>query len=298
MKTLEQLANEGELFYNFESEMVREQLYSIIVEAAEAARIGRQLVDVIPLNAGHALKMNIADDDAVSFRQTAEGAEFSTDVETYAQATITPNLWANLVVVSRTMQEDSNWDLVKRNIKRMGVRAGVKEDYIVFNALNDSTNGFPAASTTLSGSSVGHDYSSAGTELSIADLVGAAKLVRSNNMRPNVIAIHPEQLAELQQIDSFLEADKFGRREMHIKGTVGRIIGMDVLTSTTSWIEQTSTSYAWVLDNQEAGALIMRRPLTMRTFDLPSRDSLGVAASFRAEARCLKSDAGVRITVS
>lgn len=298
MKTLEQLASEGELFYSFETEMVKEQLYNIIKEAAEATRIGRSLVDVVPLNAGHALDVNTADENSIDFRKVAEGAQFPLDAESYTQLTVTPDLWANSVVISRTIQEDSNWDLVKRNIARMGRKAGTKEDYIIFTALADSTYGFPSASTTLSGSSVSHDYTSAGTELSIADIVGASKLVRSNNFTPNALAIHPEQLAELQQIDSFLEADKFGTREMHLKGTVGRLIGLDVLPSTTAWVEQTSSAYAWVMDTREAGILVVRRPLTMKTFEIPDRDSLGVAASFRANAQCLRSTAGARITIS
>lgn len=298
MKTLEQLASEGELFYSFETEVVKQQLYSIIKEAAEANRIGRGLVDVVPLNAGHALDVVTSDADSLTFRKTAEGAQFPLDAESYTKYTVTPDLWTNAVVVSRTMQEDSNWDLIKRNIRRMGIRAGIKEDYIIFTALANSTYGFPSASTTLSGSSVSHDYASAGTELSIADITGAAKLVRSNNFIPNALAIHPEQLAELQQIDSFLEADKFGTREMHIKGTVGRLIGLDVLTSTTAWVEQTSSAYAWVMDTNEAGVLVVRRPLTMKTFALEDRDSIGVATSFRANAQCLRSTAGVRITIS
>jgi len=290
MKSIEELADEGMLMYGTESELVKQQLYDIIKEASIEARIGRQLVDVISMKTGTTLDFILADKDSMEFRQVAEGAPIPTDVEAYTKIQVTPNKWADQLLISQEIQEDANWDVVKRNLRQVGREAGVREDFIVFTAFNDSTNGFS--------SQTGHGYTSAGTEISIADIAGAMKHIEEHDYVPNVLAVHPEQVSELRQIDTFVEADKVGSRITFEKGFVGKIFGMDTVISTTTWVNQTSSSYAWILDTREAGVLVVRRPLTMKTYEIPEKDALGVACSFRAEARCVRPQAGVRITVS
>jgi len=102
----------------------------------------------------------------------------------------------------------------------------------------------------------------------------------------------------LRQIDTFVEASKLGSREMLLTGQVGTIFGMKVFVTRNAYAGQTATEYAWVLDTNEAGVLVVRRPLTMRTYEIPERDSIGIACTFRAEARVLRPEAGCRITIS
>jgi len=68
---------------------------------------------------------------------------------------------------------------------------------------------------------------------------------------------------------------------------------MDVVTTST-----VGASTGYLLDTREAGVLVVRRPLTMKTYEIPERDSLGAALTFRAEARCLRPKAGCKLTVS
>ena len=292
-KSLEQLADEGELFYNMETELVKQQLYDVIKQASIEASVARQIVQVVPLRAGAALDFVLADKDSMEFRRVAEGARIPIDNEAYTKVTVTPVKWGNQIVVSKEIQEDANWDVVQRNLKQAGREAAVREDNIVFTALGDTTNGFSSATTN----STSHNYTSAGTEIGIADIVTGARLVRHNDYQPNTLILHPQQLGEIQQIDTFVEADKLGSQEMLLRGQVGKIYGLNVLVTTTAWVGGT-TQYAWVLDSKEAGVLVVRRPLTMKTYEIPERDAIGVAVTFREEARCLRAASGVRITVS
>lgn len=287
MKSIEELANEGMLLYDWESELVKQQLYDVIKEASIEARIGRQLVDVIPMKTGTTLDFILADKDSLEFRRVAEGALIPIDVEAYTKVSVTPKKWGTHVMVSREIQEDANWDVIKRNLRQVGREAGVREDFVIFEAFNDSTNGFPSE----------NNRTSAGTELSIADIVNGMYDVEENDYNPNVMVIHPKQVSELRQIDTFVEADKVGSRATFEKGFVGRIFGMDVVISRSCWFGG-STEYAWILDTREAGVLVLRRPLTMKTYEIPERDAIGVACTFRAEARAVRPKAGCRITIS
>jgi hypothetical protein len=290
MKTLQQLADEGELFYAFESELVKQQLFEVVRDASIENRIGRQLVDVINLKSGAALDIITADKDSMEFRRIAEGALIPVDTEAYTKATVTPAKWGNRVVISTELQEDANWDVMQRNLRQAGREAGVREDVIIFTAFNDATYGFP--------STTGQYGTSVGTEISVADIATMMYGPEAQDYNPNVLVLHPSQVKELRQIDTFVEADKVGSRVTFDKGFVGKIYGMDVVISRSAWVGQTSTEYAWCLDTTEAGVLVVRRPLTMKTYELPERDAVGVAVTFREEARVLRPQAGYRLTIS
>ena len=294
MKTLEQLASEGELFESFESELVKQQLHNIIKQAAVDERIGRNLINVINSKSGRNYDIPVADKGTMTFRKVGEGAMYPLDAESYTKKTAVINKWANRVVVSQEMKEDANYDVLKQQLMRMGLEAGVKEDYIIFSAFADSTYGFITATTN----STSHNYSTSGTELAIVDLVTARQLTSSNSMPADYLCIHPTQTAELQQIDAFVEADKTGNTATHMNGFQGKLFGMKVLESVTTWLEQSTTQYAWVLNSKYAGSLVMRRPLTTKTYEIPARDAVAIAASFRCGAICERPAAGVRITIS
>lgn len=290
MKTLEELADEGVLVTSFETELVKQQLYDQVMQASIENRIGRNLVKVMPLQAGSTLDFVQQDKDSLEFRRVSEGAEFPIDAESYTKVSITPVKWGNIVQVTRELQEDANWDVLRLNLDTIGREAGVREDIIIFTAFNDSTYGFPSVS--------GQYITSAGTELSIADIANGMKAVEANDYTPDALAIHPNQLSELRQIDTFVEAHKFGTREMLATGFVGNIFGLQVFNSRTTYLGA-STEYAWVVDRKApAGILVVKRPLTLKTYEKPERDSIAVACSFREEAKVIWAKAGCRIAIS
>jgi len=297
MNSLEKLASpgEGELMYSWETELVKQNLYNIIRDAMYARTVGRQLLDVIPVKAGHSMDFILEDKDSLKMRFVTEGATLTTDVESYTKRTITPVKYGCLVTVTQEIREDANWNVVARNLRRAGTQAALTEDYLVFNALNDGTYGVSTA-TSAAGNS--HAISSQGTEISIYDIAAMMKVIEEDDYVPNVLVIHPTQTAELRQIDTFVEADKVGSDITFQKGFVGKIFGMDVIRTTKAWVDQTSTQYAWCLDAPEVGVLLVRRPLTMRPFEIPERDVVAGAVTIREEAGVLRAAAGSRLTIS
>ena len=284
MEGLEQLADTGELMTNWESELVKQQLYNQVKDAAYAARVGRQLFDFIRLSAGSALDFVLEDKDSINFTRVGEGATLPVDVEAYTKVSVTPAKYGAQVIMSSEIREDANWDLVRRNLRRMGTMAGLKEDALIVAAMANGTTGFAATAN--------HAFNSTGTELDIVDIVTAVKRIKENDYYPNVMLIHPTQEAELNQIDTFVEADKVGSRATFEKGFCGRIFGLDVVTSSSC-----TENKVYILDSREAGVLVARRPLTMKAYDRPDRDSVAVAVTFREAARVLRSAAGCEITV-
>lgn len=284
MEGIEKLASHGALMRDWESEVIKQQLFAQIKDAAYAARVGRQLFDYVKLTAGSALDFDLEDKDSITFTKLGEGVTIPYDAEAYTKVTVTPAKYGATVMMSSEMKEDANWDLLRRNVRRMGTMAGLKEDALIVAAMADATYGFAATTN--------HAFNSSGTELDIVDIVTAVKRVKENDYYPNVMLIHPTQEAELNQIDTFVEADKVGSRATFERGFCGRIFGLDVITSSSCTEDK-----VYVLDSREAGVYVERRPLTMKAFEVPEKDSVAVAVTFRGAARVLRSAAGCEITV-
>jgi N4-gp56 family major capsid protein len=283
VKSLQELADSGVLFKSAESELVKENLFNIIKEASIAAPVGRQIVDVINMQYGSTLDFDLADKDSMKVRVVAEGAEIPLDAESYTKKSVTPSMYGVRVGITNRMIEDANWDLVQRNLREAGRRVGLKEDEIIFNALEDTTNGFPSENAVTS----------AGTELAIADIVSAMKEVENNDYVPNVMVLNPEQVSELRQIDTFVEADKVGDRRVFERGWVGKIYGLDTIITT-----QLDAASVLVMDKNEAGGLVVRRPLTVEKWKEPIRDLTQAVVTTRMAAVCFRPKAGAKITVS
>lgn len=285
MKSLQELADSGVLFQSHESELVKQNLFAIIKEASIASPVGRQIVDVINMQFGSTLDFDLADKDSMKVRLVAEGAEIPLDAESYTKKSITPQKYGVRIGITNRMIEDSNWDLIERNLREAGRRMGLKEDELIFTEMQDTTNGFPSVT--------GHNITSAGTELAIADIVGAMKVIEQQDYVPKIMVMNPEQTSELRQLDTFVEADKVGDRRVFERGWVGRIFGLDTIITS-----QLAASKVLVLDSNEAGGLIIRRPLTVEKFKDSVRDLTQASITTRMAPVVFRPQAGALITVS
>ncbi|HEU04801.1 MAG TPA: phage major capsid protein [Nitrosopumilus sp.] len=285
MKSLQQLANEGILFKDAESELIKQNLFAVIKDASISNAFGRQLVDVINMTQGSTLDFILADKNSTIVRQVSEGGEIPIDVEAYTKIQITPSKFGTRLAITKEMIEDSNWPLLERNLREVGRQMSIKETNLVFTSFNDSTNGFP--------SNAAHDITSASTELGVSDITNAMSPVEAADYAPDVMALHPTQVNELRQLDTFVTADKVGDRRVFEMGWVGRIFGLDTMISS---LQTADTVH--VFDKKEAGVLVIRRPMTVERWKEPLRDLENAAITQRMAARVLRATAGARITVS
>jgi len=284
MKSLQELANDGILFNASETELVKQNLFNIIKDASVKSVVGRNVVQVVPMTQGSTLDWVLADKTSTIVRKVAEGAEIPIDVESYTKVSVTPEKYGVRLAITKEMIEDANWPLIERNLKEAGRQMAYKEDGIIFDAFNDGTTGFAAQS--------GHAFNSASTELGISDIVEGMRLVEIQDYQPNTMICHPTQLAELRQIDTFVEADKVGDRSTFEKGWAGKVFGLDTVFSTIL-----TANRVHVLDKNEAGVLVVRRPLTVENWREPLRDLENASVTQRMAARVLRAGAGVTISV-
>jgi len=284
MKTLQELADEGILFKDHESELIKQQIVSTIKDAAQKKNVGRGLVHVIPLREGSTLDWDKADKDSLLVRKIGEGANSRLTHESYTKIQSTPEKYGGTVKITQEMIEDSNFPLIDRQLKQAGREMAKTEDTIIFNSWADATTGFP--------SNADNAFNSNGTELGIIDVTNAMQVIEDADYEPSNYVINPKQINELRQIDTFVEADKVGDRRTFQNGFVGKIFGIDAVKSTIL-----AADTAYVIDKEEAGMLVIRRPLTITKFNDPIQDLVGASFTQRMSARTIESTAGVKVTV-
>lgn len=277
MKTLQQLADEGLFTKSAEQKLIKQQLFDMIKDSAQKNAIGRQVVQVIPLREGSSLDFDLADANSMKVRKMSEAGEAPLTRETYTKISVTPVKYGGNVKITSEMIEDSNFELIERNLRQIGREMANKETEIILDS-------FHANFTAVS---------SAGTELGIVDLTSAMNQVETADFSPNAMVLHPKQVNELRNIDTFVEADKVGDRRTFENGFVGRIFAMDGVITTI----QTSDKVD-VLDTNEAGGLVIRRPLTVERWNDPLRDLINATVTQRMAAVTFRATAGATITVA
>lgn len=285
MKTLQELADEGFFTTTAEPELIKEQLFATIKDASQKNAIGRQLVEVVPLRNGSSLNFELADKDSMIVGRVGETAEIPLTRETYTEIIVTPRKYGGVVKISKEMIEDSNFELIERNLRQAGREMANTETQKVFDAFNDTTLGFPKNGD--------HDITSAGTEFGIIDITNGMQQIEEQDYIPNVMALNPKQVNEIRQIDTFVEADKVGNRNTFEKGFVGKIFSLDSVVSSIQ-----SADVVHILDQTEAGVMVIRRPLTVERWNDPLRDLVAAGFTQRFETVVLRARAGVKITIS
>ena len=231
---------------------------------------------------GSSIDIDLTDPNTGDIRVVAEGAEVPIDQATYASTNIKPVKYGMAIRITREMLEDAKWNLLDHNIKVAGKRFAEKETELVITQLDSAGN-------TVSG----------GAAATIANITRAMQYLDDNDYTGTTILMGNEFLNDVRNIDTFVEADKAGNREMLSTGFVGNIYGLNVLKfSTKAAPSSTYSKYAYVYDKNQAYALAEKRPITIERFQLPSCDMSAAAITWRFAAKIIRSNAVAKITTA
>jgi len=229
---------------------------------------------------GSSIDIDLETPDSLAVREVAEGAEFPLDVAEYTSFNLKPAKYGVAIRITREMMEDSKWNLMSFNIDRAGKELAENEtSLIISDALDNAGN-------TVSG----------GAAATISNITEAMQNLEENDFTATSMATGAEFLNDLRNIDTFVEANKFGSDEMMRRGIVGRIFGMNVFLVSNN-AGMTSTS-AYVYDRTQAYVIAEKRPVTVEGFDLPTHDMTGTVVSQRIAVRHLRANAISKITTT
>jgi len=229
---------------------------------------------------GSSVDVNLETPNTMDVRAVAEGAEFPLDNQEYTNINFKPVKYGVAIRITKEMLEDSQWNLLQRNIRTAGKRMAENENSLVISDALDS------AANTQAG----------GTAVTIADITRAMQYLEDSDYTPTSLFIGNEVLNDLRNIDTFVEADKVGNTDMIQKGFQGTIYGLNVMRVSTNAGMTATTAY--VTDKNEAYGIAEKRPISVENFDLPSYDMSGATVSQRIKVKALRTSAMCKITSS
>ena len=228
---------------------------------------------------GSSYDLNLVTPNKMNVRIIGEGAEIPYDNTEYSTINLKPVKYGVAIRITREMMEDSAFKLLEHNIKTAGQRFAENENSLIVTALDS------AGATTTGGASI-----------TINNISESMFDLEDNDYTPTSFAIGTAVMQDLRNIDTFVEADKLGNREMLERGFVGRIFGMNVM-KVSSNAGMTNTS-SYVYDKLHAFVIAEKRTITVEKFDIPTSDMSAAAITQRIKIRHLRANAISKITTS
>lgn len=263
--------------------LVAKTIYNTLVKAVDKALIPRSEAAIVigPEGiAGSSVDVDLETADSMAVREVGEGAEVPLDVAEYTSFNLKPKKYGVAIRITREMLEDGKWNLLDLNLQRASMEIAENENsLVVSDALDQAAN-------TVSG----------GAAITIANITRAMQYLEDSDFSPTTFYVGNEVLNDLRNIDTFVEFQKVGNREMLERGFVGVVYGMNVIRVSTN-AGYTTTS-AYVTDRQQAYLIAEKRPLTIENFELATFDMSGAVVTQRLGVRHIRASAIAKITTS
>lgn len=256
-----------------------------LIEEVDKAVLPRELAAMIVTPnqfQGNQFDYNLEQVNTMDVRQVGEGAEVPLDALSYTNVTFTAKKYGVAIRITREMIEDSQFPILEGQIRAAGRRFAEKETELVITALD-------GANSTVSG----------GAAITIANITEAMQDLEDNDFQGTDLIVGNEVVNDLRNIDTFVEANKYGSNEMLRTGFVGSVYGLNVARfSTNAAPTSTYAKYAYLIDRRQAYALAIKRDLTIENFNLATFDMQGAVLTWRFDVQLLRSTAVVKITTS
>lgn len=256
-----------------------------LIAAVEKALLPRELASVVwgPSQvSGSSFSINLESPDTIAINQVGEGAEVPMGAIDFTSVTYTPTKYGVAIRITREMMEDSQFELLNKNIAAAGVKFAELETKLVLTALD-------GANSTVTG----------GASVTIADITSCMLNIENEDYAPTDIILGMEVLNDLRNIDTFVEADKAGNTNLMARNFIGTIYGMNVAKFSTNAAPSTTyKKYAYVIDRAQAYGIAIKRDLTVENFDLPTFDMQGAVLTMRIDVQLHRSKAVSKLTTT
>lgn len=255
-----------------------------LIAEAEKALLPREMASVVysPNQIqGSSFTVNLDTPNTLDVREVGEGAEVPLDNIGFETVTFTPVKYGVAVRITREMMEDSQFELLQRNIATAGRRFAENETNLVLGALDN-------ANATTAG----------GAAITISNITESMFDVEDNDYNPTDFVVGNEVAQDLRNIDTFVEANKAGNTEMLSRGFIGTIYGLNVARFSTNAGANAVATSAYIFDRSQAYGIAIARELTVENTTLPTFDMEGAVITQRIDVQALRTTAISKITTT
>lgn len=263
--------------------LIPKKIYGTMVEEVMKVLIPRSEAAIyfgpseIP---GSSIDVNLETVNTMKVREMGEGSEAPLDNQEYSSTNLKPVKYGVTIKITRELLEDAQWNLLERNVRLAGKRIAENENSLII------SDGLDSATNTVSG----------GAAVTIANITRGMQYLEDADYEATSYFVGNEVVNDLRNIDTFVEADKVGNRDMLAKGFLGVIFGMNVMRVSTNAGMTTTTSY--ITDKAHAYMIAEKRPMSVENFELATFDMSGAVITQRLKVKVLRADAICKITSS
>lgn len=256
-----------------------------LIEEQEKALIPREMAAQVwgPSQIkGSSFTVDLETPNTMDVRQVSEGAEVVLDNIGFSTVTYTPVKYGVAIRITREMMEDSQFELLQRNIRTAGKRFAENETNLVLGQLDTAAN-------TVAG----------GAQVTLANIAEAIFNVEDGeDYNPTDYLIGNEVHQDLMNIDTFVDANKAGNTDLMSRGFVGTIFGLNVARFSTNAGANADATSSYVFDRNNAYGIAISRDITVETTTLPTFDMEGAVLTQRIDVKALRTQAISKITSS
>lgn len=247
-------------------EQILTDIYGTVIDAVKTKLIGTNFIALRlgPNDCpGNTLNIVRQTKNSQVVHEIGEGQEIPISTEDTYSFSVTPKKYGLRPLITREMQEDSQFAVMERNLREAGYTMAKKLDKDLILAQLDNA----AATTAGSGAITIDNITESIYDLEVADYT------------PSDFIIGTEIAKDLRNIDTFVEANKAGVSDP-TKSLIGTIYGMKVWQSNNV----SNAAYAYVIDKSQAIYLLEKRPITIERYNDVTRQVDGIVLSARWKA--------------
>lgn len=255
-----------------------------LIEEVEKALIPREMAAMVwgpGQIKGSSFTVNLDTPNTMDVREIGEGAEVPLDNMDFETVTFTPKKYGVAVRITREMMEDSQFELLQRNIGTAGKRFAENETNLVLGQLD-------LASTTIAG----------GAAITLANIAEGIFNVEEQDYKPSDYLIGNEVHQDLMNIDTFVDANKAGNTDMMQRGFVGTIFGLDVARYSTNAGANAVATSSYIFDRTQAYGIAISRDISMENVVMATFDMEGAVLTQRLDVKALRTKSISKITTS
>ena len=207
--------------------------------------------------------MVIPKDAAITAGALTETTSISNQSLTYTSLQVTPTEYGGAFQISRKEIDRALANVIDEKARGAGYALAKVKDDTLFEALvtGATSTVYPASKTAASDVATSDVFS---TDL-IAEGITTMRILNRN---PTYLVVHPYQEGRLLKASDFIDASKYGSREVIMNGEIGKYLGLKVFSTTVATTvgigaSTASTGYNALLLGPRAFAYVPKRTPTI-----------------------------------
>jgi len=276
-----------------ESTLVQEEVYRTIAEGAEPIICWRQ---IIPVTQAESYSTRVVKGESGYYApEVAEGAAITVNTEEFSKVDIPMTKYGERPLITEEMIADGLFDIIDMEIRKASRSLENKFNRV---CLNEAINSSRAISTNT--------LSPEGSHAAVSDLaLLRSKVIKKNWPNVDTVVTHPTCEGYLLQDSNIAYASFMGSSIPLTTGKVPTLMGLTPYTCTAT---DKATSPVW--DDTTAGSDVtaivfsksapfmmarMRRDLTIKQYEDPIHDLVGISLTMRYGVRVINESAAGKL---